>query len=459
MTKKIVMLFLLLLIAYPLVSASLFIEQKDRGSTVVAGTKNPAKITLFITNNGPTDYFEIYSLVGVSFSPKGTFVLESGKITPVEIEAYPTKQMLRDNRGYVVFDYELKSPSSGITKDKLQIKIVDLGSTLKIDTANIYPGETSINLVVRNAEQAYIKDAHFRFKSPFFDVEQTASFGPQEVINITIPLDEAKLKKLEAGTYDLQTFVDAEEAKGELKSTIKYLERGGISVSEKTSGWLIRKTITQKTNEGNVPVTATVTASESILTRLFTEHDPRPTSSVKKGISVEYVWQKEIKPNESLTVNSTTNYTFPFILAILIIVAVGVVKLYTTSTVTLTKRVSFVKTRGGELALKVRIHVKARTHVDTIQIMDRLPGSMKLYTQSGIQPESFDERTGRLKWTVSRLNAGEERVFSYIVYSKLRVVGKFELPAATAVFEREGKTHEVFSNTTYFVAETMHKEE
>lgn len=458
MTKKIVLLSLLILLAYPLVSGALYIEQKDRGSTVVADTDNPAKFTLFITNNGPSDYFEIYSLLGVSFSPKGTFYLESGKATPVEVEAYLPKDMLRNNRGYVVFDYEIKSPSSGITKDKFQVKIVDLENAIAIDDSSIYPGENNVDVVIRNVERAYLRDVHIRFKSSFFDTAHTVTLGPLEAVNVTLQLDEAKLKKLGAGTYDLEYFVETDDASAELTSSIKYLERGGISVSEKTSGWIIRKTITQKTNEGNVPTMVTINSSESILTRLFTDHDPRPTLTTKSGVLAYYSWQQEVAPGESLTITTTTNYTFPFILILLIIVAVVLVKVLTTTTVELTKRVSFVKTRGGELALKVRIHVKARSHIDNIQIVDRVPGSMKLYTQSGIQPDKFDERTGRLNWNISRLNAGEERVFSYIVYSKLHVVGKLELPSATAVFEREGKTHEVFSNKTFFVAETAHRE-
>ena len=34
------------------------------------------------------------------------------------------------------------------------------------------------------------------------------------------------------------------------------------------------------------------------------------------------------------------------------------------------------------------------------------------------------------------------------------MVGSFELPATTAVYEEDGKTHEVLSNKTFFVANT-----
>ena len=51
------------------------------------------------------------------------------------------------------------------------------------------------------------------------------------------------------------------------------------------------------------------------------------------------------------------------------------------------------------------------------------------------------------------MNSGEERVYSYMVYSTVGVVGKFALPPALAVFEKLGKIHEVDSNSVYFLAE------
>jgi len=48
---------------------------------------------------------------------------------------------------------------------------------------------------------------------------------------------------------------------------------------------------------------------------------------------------------------------------------------------------------------------------------------------------------------------------SYIIYSKVGILGKFALPVTTAVYEREGKIHEAESNRTFFIAEPRKKEE
>jgi hypothetical protein len=51
------------------------------------------------------------------------------------------------------------------------------------------------------------------------------------------------------------------------------------------------------------------------------------------------------------------------------------------------------------------------------------------------------------------MQPGERRVFSYIIYSKIGVLGKFALPQATAVYERDGKVKETHSNQAFFMLE------
>jgi hypothetical protein len=56
------------------------------------------------------------------------------------------------------------------------------------------------------------------------------------------------------------------------------------------------------------------------------------------------------------------------------------------------------------------------------------------------------------------LEAGEVRSLSYIVYSKVGIVGKFSLPRALAVFEKDGNLHEINSNNVFFMNEQTDKE-
>ena len=99
--------------------------------------------------------------------------------------------------------------------------------------------------------------------------------------------------------------------------------------------------------------------------------------------------------------------------------------------------------------------VNAKTNVEKLQIIDTIPAVMKLYHQYGRSPDRVDAQTRRLFWNIDRLDAGESRVFSYVIYSNIRAVGRFELPSAMAVFDKEGKTHEVYSNRAFFASNTV----
>jgi len=49
------------------------------------------------------------------------------------------------------------------------------------------------------------------------------------------------------------------------------------------------------------------------------------------------------------------------------------------------------------------------------------------------------------------------RTLTYIIYSKVGVLGKFALPTATAVYEKDGEIHETESNKAFFIAEQLKK--
>jgi len=120
----------------------------------------------------------------------------------------------------------------------------------------------------------------------------------------------------------------------------------------------------------------------------------------------------------------------------------------------LRKKVSFVRTKGGEFALKITVFAKAKKYVERVSIIDRLPALTKIYKRfGGEQPTRIDEKNKRIEWVFEKLEENETRVLSYILYSKIGVVGKFALPPATAIYEKQGKIKETKSNNAYFVSE------
>ncbi len=430
------------------------IEKTDKGSVIIANSNNPANFEFIITNNGQPDNFEIYTLIGITMTPRGTFKLETGIPTKVQVQAYPNKDIRSKFRGIYIFEYEIRGPINGITKDKLAIKILDLSDVVQVTSKSIKPSDDFATLKIKNTENTQISNLQVAAKSKFFDLDKILSLKQYEEVNVTIPLIKENMQRTLAGQYDVQVELKADDAKSSLTIPINYLEQSGVAVSTTSSGLIISKKVIEKKNEGNIVASAQVESKKNILTRLFAVSSPNPDQVQKQGLLVNYVWRKDLSPGEVLRVEITTNYTVPFILIIAAILIVLGVRLYAWTPVAVTKRASLVKTKGGETAFKIRLIVHAHSHVDSVQIIDRIPAIMKIYDKAGTNPDKIDESTRRVSWKIPRLNSGEERVYTYIVYSSLRTVGRLELGPATVIFEKNGKTHEHFSNSTFVASES-----
>lgn len=455
--KKVIFALATTLLLISLASAAIDVNKTAQWDAVISELGNSAKYTFEINNGGPEESFEIYSLLGVDFMPRGAFVLNHS-LNKIDVEAYPGSAVRR-NTGYYTFEYQIKGQSSGIFKDKMTIKIVSLEEAIKIGSENFKPGDEEIKVTLESTESTNIQNIPVRFKSAFFDFTKEVSLGPLQKINIPIKIDSEKVKDLRAGPYVVTADFNSANGKYRIDGVMNYLEKEGLSVNQTSSGFLIRRNMITKTNEGNVDVTAKIEAKKNLITRLFAVYSVEPTKVDRKGIYTYYTWEKKVSPGESFEVDITTNYTFPFVLIILVIVVAFMAKMYYSTSLTVTKRVSYVKTKGGQFALKVRLFVKANKHVDNIQIIDRIPAATNLYEKFGMKPDKIDHSTRRLFWNVHKLSPGEERVFSYIIYSNMKVFGRFELPSATALYDSDGKKQEAFSNKTSFVTDEFHQED
>lgn len=432
---------------------NLDIQKIDKGSTIIAELDNPAVFDFVVDNNGPSDLFEIYSLVGVSMTPKGKFEIPHGETT-IEVMAFPNEDIRKSTKGYFNFEYQIKGQNSGIFKDFLLIKIVPLEESLAIEAEPLHPSNSKAVVILKNKENTNIENLEINLESEFFSSKKTVSIGPKEELELEIEVNKEDTKKIVAGSYIVSAEIKVDDADAELETIMTYLEKEGTSVERYSDGFILKRNTVVKRNEGNVPVTATIEVKKDILSRLFTITSPESDQITRSGLVVSYFWARDLSPGESFSITTTTNYTIPLIFLILIVLAGLIAKKLAETAVTLNKRVSLVRTKKGEFAVKVRLHVKAKRHVDKIQITDQLPGVTKLYENFGKTPDRIDKTSRRLFWNISSLNAGEERVYSYIIYSKLNIVGKFELPAATAVFEHNGKMQEAWSNRAFFITET-----
>ena len=68
-------------------------------------------------------------------------------------------------------------------------------------------------------------------------------------------------------------------------------------------------------------------------------------------------------------------------------------------------------------------------------------------------PDKIDLENRKLEWRIDSLNKDETRIFTYIIYSKIGIVGRFELPETKAIYEQDGQIKEASSNRSFYVNE------
>ncbi len=456
--KKSISFIFLLIISLSLISAlNVQVNQLDNNEVLIPELGNSVSIRINITNLGNTDEIQLYNLVGFNMEPEEKISLPSGKSTVVELILSPIGQITQ--RGHFSMTYFIMGKDGSSIQEKISFKIIDLKDSFEVGSGNIDPQTNSITLYIWNKENFNFGNVKAKFSSPFFELNEEFTLLENQKKEFTIQLDKEKFKELMAGFYTLKVQIETNGKIADVEGVIKFVEKDLLTTTSESSGFIINTETIKKVNEGNVILGSETLVKKNIISRLFTTVNPEPDSVERQGATIFYTWSRSIKPGETLEITVKTNWFFPLLIILLLVIIVVLLRLYTTSTLILRKKVNFVRAKGGEFALKVSIYVQAKKYVERVNIIDRLPPLVKMYEKFGSeQPTRIDEKNRRVEWNFERLESGEKRILSYIIYSKVGVLGRFILPTATAVYEKDGEIKESESNRAFFVAEQRNQD-
>jgi len=445
-------LFIIQLGALSVISADVTIKEEAVSSMAIVELDRPAIYNLDITNNGESDTFEIYTFVGLDMEPKEKFSILHDETKKIVVQIYP-----KSISPYYNFEYKIKGEKMGIQKEGFVMNAVSLKDVFSIKAEEISPDSGNIMIQVENKGGHSFDSVDLSLSSVFFEGEYSFSIGPFEEKNLTIALNKDEIKEIIAGDYILKSEIQIENISATPDpSIIRFNEKAGIETKTSSEGFFTARYEIEKTNMGNVPTEVSVVINKNILSIPFTVFNLDYNKREINKLTAAYTFKKDINPTESLKVISRTHWW----ILILALIALGIILywIFTYQKLIVRKKVSLVKTKGGEFALKVTLLLKARGFVENIRIIDRVPYMVKLFERYGaVQPDKIDEANRRLEWSVQTLNNGEERIFTYIVYSKIGIVGKFELPEAEVIYESEGKPRETTSNRAFYVNEPREK--
>lgn len=452
------MLILFSMIILPSVSAlTLNVQQETQDVAMIHGLDMPAIFDLNVTNMGAGDNIMFYNFFGSSMFPKGTVTIGGGETKDIQIGIYPRDDMTQTGR--VTFDIYVKGQNGGQATYPLTVNVITLDQAFEVGAEEFKPDSNNVSVYIKNLANFNFDNINVNFKSPFFNFERTISLDPYEKKSFEITLNKDQFRDLMAGYYTLNAEITASNAKTDIQGVMKFSEKDIVTSSQDEYGFIINTKKITKINEGNVVSTSSTVLKKNVLSRLFTTFSPEPDLVERTGLVVYYTWERQLKPGDQLVITVRTNWLLPLLAILLIIAIVILTKQFSKTSLSLKKKVTFVRAKGGEFALKVSIAVNARKFVEKVNIIDRLPPLVKLHEKfGGEMPRKVDETNKRIEWHFDKLQEGETRILSYIIYSKVGVLGKFALPTTTAIFEKDGEVHEAESNHAFFIAEQIKKE-
>jgi hypothetical protein len=442
----------MLLIIPSVLAINLDIEQKSSDEIMIMGLENPTIFDLEIINQGPTDSFTFYTFFGAGYYPQETVLIESGETKTVEFGVYPRSNFAQ--RGLVTFNLFIQGQDRNEETVPLELKVIDLEDSIVVGSEKFDSSSNSLQIYIENKVNFDFGEVKSGFKSPFFDFQKEFSLGKYEKKSFNVELDKEDFAEVMAGFYTITAKIDIDGQEANIEGTMKFSETNLLETTKESYGFIIRTDLIRKSNKGNVMSESEIIIKKNIITRLFTNLNPEPDIVERQGTKIYYTWSEQINPGGVFEVRVKTNWLFPLLIIFLIVAVVVMTKKFSKTNLVLRKKISFVRAKGGEFALKVSIFVTAKKYIERVNIIDRLPPLVKVHERFGAeQPTRVNEKTRRIEWNFEKLEAGEIRTLNYIIYSKVGILGKFALPTATAIYEKDGDIHETESNKAFFMAE------
>ncbi|MBU2522760.1 MAG: hypothetical protein KKE23_00520 [Nanoarchaeota archaeon] len=448
--KRFLIIITAVLLLLPLVSAEMELKSSAINPVVLKEFSFPATYNLEI-NPEVLDYYYINTYLPLDFSPTEIGMIYPNSRKGVALNISPSKEFKEDNYGNTAIEYFVRGETTPLKRSVLVLSILPIKDFVNIDMLPSITVDDSRIFLNISAKTNLTEDAYLKITSDLFSKELPIKLT-KEVQGIEMDVN-ALDKDAKVYTINFEFTIGDETAVVEKELIL------GPSFSMDSSEAILGNVLSKeysvtKTNNGNSPTKATIEMSKTIWTSLFTSVEGEPTVT-KDGTVYVYSWEKELNPKESFTAVLKINYYVPFLILLLIIIAFAIYRAVTTSQIEIKKSAVRVKTRSGLFASKIIITVKNKGGpVSNLKVIDRLPAFTELLPERFGILEPSEVRKRSLIWDFPTMDRAEEIMFSYIVYSKVTIFGKLEVPPALVTFiDKSANAKETFSNKVFILSE------
>ena len=456
---RVAIAILLIFMVLPLGAAiNLEIKEVRGNADVIVGLTNSVEYEIYVKNNGADDYFSFYTFFQDGIKDLDEVLIKKGEEKNIIIKI-PLRDDVELSSGNLAFKYFIQASDKSEVEETLGVRVYRLGDVFSIGATSADPDLPKIDVFLKNNLNRKFENINVKISSPFFMLEKTLDIGAYEKKNFEVDINGDDWKKLTAGFYTIKADFKYLNITGEGEGKIEFIEKENVEESVDDYGLFVKTRVIRKMNNGNVVYDSSISVEKGFVAKMFTTFSRQPDTKEKVGGKTRYTWNDKIVPGEYMEIKIKTNWLIPILIFLLIFASIYFFKKYTKEKVSLRKQVSFVRARGGEFALKITIIVEAKELIENVRIIDKLPPLVKMYERFGGElPDKISKDKKRLEWNFNYLDAGDRRIMTYVVYSKVGVLGRFALPNAICRFKKEdGKAGYSTSNKAYFLSESSRK--
>lgn len=417
-----------------------------------------AVYTLLISHDsGSAEKFDIYT-------PDVEWDLSTDIVRPISVARGETKEVrlsvrpLYASPGYYAFSIHIRHTTSGaIQKQTLIIGVnpKDYVPGQYVPALRLKPGiddqvdprePVTVTVDVQNANRRDLANISLKIRSTLLNTESKFSIvgldKKQLVFPIKIPKDtppQRDVLRITALVPDGDQILPFEAEPVEFE----IIEYGEIASAVAEKARFLRTDWDYTlTNNGNALKTTEFKLKSGILQSWFTTSEPIAKKVELKDGTYD-AWDVRLDVGEQTVIRVTTNYRPLLVVFFVFAVALAAYYLFRSPLVVRKSAVVIAAKEGGMSELKVLIEVANRSGrvVKNVIVLDKVPHIAEVIRDFEIgtmRPVKIahDEKKGTLiKWVLEELDAGEERVITYKIRSKLSILGQMRLPVAVTKCE------------------------
>ncbi len=439
------------LLILPFASAAVITVNPVNATSNQIFFEQTAQYQISITNTGDTDRLFTWQSNPVEWmidsSASGIVPAGEQRIFPLHIRPRPSNFK---QPGFYVIPLTFTSQSETFTSQaNLRILSTDhpsfsytpsvaLGASI---SQPVNPSElASVQVQLRNRNRFFFENATLVIDGTHFSSTESLTLGELEERGLEFRFSMAN--DVPPGSYPLvvQFVYDGRTISEEQR----IYDVGSFSrVSRDTrsdSSWFRTVTVHEVTNDGNILKDATINLDVSFFNSLFTSLDIQ--ANAKERVS-RGVYTLDLDPQEVAVITVVQNYRAIPIIFIAVILGVLAYFKFRSPIVLQKQTIVTGRDQEGISEMRVRIFIRNRTAKSffNVRVLDKAPSIAQVLVKEALgvlEPSDIirSEKKGTVvKWDFETLESYEERIVTYTIKARLKIIGTIGLPPVQMKFE------------------------